>query len=533
MKSFSFPNQQLLTSTAVALLTAGTLLAVPSPIARWNADGNVQPEPGGKARTINSVDIAYKQGVAGKAFSFNGKTSEIEAELVLNSFKFPTMTWSVWIRPTESAGNQSQYQTILSSKPGYYSLTIANGQLAINANGRSKPVAPVKWNIWQHVAVVFASDHATIYHRGGTTTIPLRNADYIAPSSLKGFFIGGSGGDYWHYSGLIDEAAVYDGELTQAGVAEIATRPNGREATGITKTDTKTPAKSAARPPQEWTNREGKSITAGFVRLDGDAVVVRNGGKEFRIPFAKLSDASIRQAKASAGADHGDASPAPIPSSPATLRMKVASGDTQIDRWGTGDKALVFFGHTGPMSESVVAGINSYAPLFTAGYSIFLWNYPAGRPFSETQNALQTWMQGKESKVNFAGVATEVVAGIRTQTGIKEFLLVGDSLGAGILLSDYAKLTAGGNVRIVLISPTEPFSPESKDLPPLENSLLLANSKGDDFARSPGFVKWLEGQKAKASLTGALPPGHLILGENLPHELLAWILADFSKVPHR
>jgi hypothetical protein len=161
---------------------------------------------------------------------------------------------------------------------------------------------------------------------------------------------------------------------------------------------------------------------------------------------------------------------------------------------------------------------------------MFLFTYPNAKPFTETQRAIHAWLKGEDSRLNFDGVATEVVDGIRSQTGIKEFLLVGDSLGAGILLADYAKLSVGGNVRFALISPTEPFSPEARDLPILKNSLLLANSKGDDFVRSAAFRKWIDGQRTAETITGPIPPGHLILGENLTHELLAKILADFSKV---
>jgi hypothetical protein len=134
--------------------------------------------------------------------------------------------------------------------------------------------------------------------------------------------------------------------------------------------------------------------------------------------------------------------------------------------------------------------------------------------------------------VDFTGIATAVVEGIRKQTGIKEFLLVGDSLGAGVLLADYPKLSADGKVRFVLISPTEPFSPEARQLVPLKNALLLANSKGDDFVRSPGFGKWIEGQRTAATVTGPIPPGHLILGENLSHVLLVKVLADFTSASH-
>lgn len=526
--AFAPPNHQrtmkyiALTTAALTLLTATALPALPEPVACWKADGQAQPEAGTEARTTNAIDISYKQGVAGRAFFFNGKTSVIQAAFEWKS-PSPTATWSVWIRPSKSIGQME----ILSNDPFTNSLYIRNGRIAIYNAGRNLEFGEVKWGVWQHVAVVFAADHVTVYDRGGPSrqAFPQRGA-----FSQQRLFIGGSVlSAASAYAGLIDQVAIFDRELTQAEIAELSIRPkeSGRDETA--KPDTTTPENSPAKPAQEWTNTDGKTITAEFVRLDGDAVVVKAGGKEFRIPFAKLADASIRQAKGLAEADQAHTPPAPIPAAPTTLQIKVGSKVAKVDRWGSGDKALVFFSHTGPMNGSVIGGINSYQPLFTAGYSIFLWDYPIGKPFSESQKTLQSWMTGEDSKLNFAGLATDVVDGIRAQTGIKEFLLVGDSLGAGILLADYPKLSATGTVRFVLISPTEPFSPESKNLPVLKNSLLLANSEGDDFVRSPGFSKWIEDHRAAETVTGKIPPGHLILGENLTHLLLAKILADFSK----
>jgi pimeloyl-ACP methyl ester carboxylesterase len=495
---------------------------MPKPVACWKADGQAQPEAGTEARTTNAIDITFKQGVAGKAFSFNGKTSVIQAAFEWKSAS-PAATWSVWIRPTES----TEQMEILSNDPFANALYIRNGKIAIYNAGRNLEFGQVKWGTWQHVAVVFAADHVTVYDRGGPSrqAFPQRGA-----FSQQRLLIGGSVlGMASAYSGLIDEITIYDRELTQAEIAELSTRPKESGRDDAAKPLAKTPETSPARPAKQWTNTEGKVITAEFVRLDGEAVVVKSGGKEFRIPFAKLADSSIRQAKASAEAMQADAQPVPIPDAPTTLQIKVGSKTAKVDRWGTGDNALVFFNHTGPMAESVIASINTYAPIFTSRFSIFVWNYPNGKPFTETQKALQAWLKGEDSKVNFAGVATDVVAGIRAQTGIKEFLLVGDSLGAGILLADYAKLSASGNVRFVLISPTEPFSPEVRNLPILKRSLLVANSKGDDIIRSPGFAKWIEEQQTAETLPGPIPLGHLILGENLTHELLARILADFLK----
>jgi len=54
-----------------------------------------------------------------------------------------------------------------------------------------------------------------------------------------------------------------------------------------------------ATPPKPlpWTSTDGRTIQAVFVRLENDAVVVLKDGKESTIPFARLSPASIEQAK--------------------------------------------------------------------------------------------------------------------------------------------------------------------------------------------------------------------------------------------
>ena len=58
------------------------------------------------------------------------------------------------------------------------------------------------------------------------------------------------------------------------------------------------PAREMPARILSWTSNDGKVIQAGFVRLDGEAVVVRmNDGKEFKVSFSRLSNESIVQAK--------------------------------------------------------------------------------------------------------------------------------------------------------------------------------------------------------------------------------------------
>ena len=61
------------------------------------------------------------------------------------------------------------------------------------------------------------------------------------------------------------------------------------------------PAPAAAPVMLDWTNSEGKTIRAGFVRLEGDNVVLKlpTNGQEIPYPLSKLSAESQAQAKAS------------------------------------------------------------------------------------------------------------------------------------------------------------------------------------------------------------------------------------------
>jgi hypothetical protein len=51
-----------------------------------------------------------------------------------------------------------------------------------------------------------------------------------------------------------------------------------------------TPAAAMPAWGRTWTNRDGKTVEADFVRIDGEQVVLLVGGKEARVPLASLSD---------------------------------------------------------------------------------------------------------------------------------------------------------------------------------------------------------------------------------------------------
>ncbi|MGV3663469.1 MAG: c-type cytochrome domain-containing protein [Prosthecobacter sp.] len=90
-----------------------------------------------------------------------------------------------------------------------------------------------------------------------------------------------SRGDINKITDWIKEGATFDG-TSQTASATTASAP-----------------KKQLPPIMSWTNSEGKTIKAGFVRLDGESVVLRMpaNGQEVPYPLAKLNAASQQQAK--------------------------------------------------------------------------------------------------------------------------------------------------------------------------------------------------------------------------------------------
>ena len=57
-------------------------------------------------------------------------------------------------------------------------------------------------------------------------------------------------------------------------------------------------------PLQDWTSAEGKTIKARYIRMSGDAVIIKTAeNKSYKVPLAKLNSASQEQAKTAAASD--------------------------------------------------------------------------------------------------------------------------------------------------------------------------------------------------------------------------------------
>jgi len=88
-------------------------------------------------------------------------------------------------------------------------------------------------------------------------------------------------------------------EWIQEGASLDGSTPATKPGAGLAP---RTPEAPPA-PFQDWTNAEGKTIKARYVRMSGEAVVIKTAeNKSFKVPLTKLNAASQDQAKAAAAA---------------------------------------------------------------------------------------------------------------------------------------------------------------------------------------------------------------------------------------
>jgi hypothetical protein len=216
--------------------------------------------------------------------------------------------------------------------------------------------------------------------------------------------------------------------------------------------------------------------------------------------------------------------PAAVPD--ASYTIQVAGAPVSVERWGTGPRAIVFFGYIPFKMQGNLksAFADQFRGLVGTEYSMFLWTYPATvAPYSQAFPSLVDFFATNPylalaNRINFSGQASSVVEQIRSVTGLTEICLVGNSFGAGVIFWDLAMLANDANVRSVLISPSELFMPFSPPLAnPLPRTVLVADAE-EDFRYLLTDDAW---QYVAARTTGPLPPDyqsdpaypHFIIGQ--------------------
>lgn len=245
----------------------------------------------------------------------------------------------------------------------------------------------------------------------------------------------------------------------------------------------------------------------------GDRVLLKSGSLEPHwFPLSKITD--------------------PPPPPPTTFSFPVDGEMTQFTRWGSGDKLIVFFnnhgrGDNGPdgrfdmMPKEIERALHAYAPLLREGYSLVVWDYPDTGPGNMRfwRCAAVAWsVDMLDDKPDFSGIASSVVEGIRKETRASEMLLVGNSMGAGVLLWDLDKLSSMSGIRTLLVSPTEAFMPSPDQLSNDLSKTTLIALQPDHFLKDPKIKAWAAKHASPPEGTLKAGRGHLIVGQNMTHD---------------
>lgn len=221
------------------------------------------------------------------------------------------------------------------------------------------------------------------------------------------------------------------------------------------------------------------------------------------------------------------------------LDIDLNGSQVPVTRLGAGPIGVVFFGTSAAaqMNQALISSPNDFEVLLKDKCSLFFLEYPQSASFNQIQPAIQSYLEGDSKKLrpDFSGFASGLVEKLRGKTGISEWLLVGNSLGAGVILWDYEKLAEDPKTSFLLISPTETFMPDPSKLPRLQRTMLLAAKEKGSRDSELGPDPFLRGEKARewvaenldVDTVSSLPgfeSGHKIIGGDLDNQTLSTIL---------
>jgi len=189
-----------------------------------------------------------------------------------------------------------------------------------------------------------------------------------------------------------------------------------------------------------------------------------NGRRKIRVLFLTLLLA------ASTATSSAQSDPRPT----AKFNIQVAGEIVQVERWGNGPVEAVIFSHSGDLAselrtlnKALSTGSRTYFErALGKNYFLFIWTYPDTLIAKASDVIGSSFGPGPVlPSPSYRGLGLGVVQQIRKATGLKKICLVGNSLGAGILLWDAAELSKDKHVSLVLVAPTPLFLPPTRPSP--------------------------------------------------------------------
>ncbi|MDK9716485.1 MAG: DUF1566 domain-containing protein [Trichlorobacter sp.] len=195
----------------------------------WRAEGNALDTRGTNNATLHSASsFVFASGKVGQAFSFNGVTTTYIDAPNSASLNFGTSDFAIatWIKSSDSGS----YRRLVTKRGtgNWYSLALHNGKVffEISPYISMSSVAAVNDGLWHHIVVsrdpVGTSSRKYRLYIDGIENTSLAdgglNLDNSAPLELGRWSTESYGGIY---SGLMDEAQIFNRSITAAEVLNI------------------------------------------------------------------------------------------------------------------------------------------------------------------------------------------------------------------------------------------------------------------------------------------------------------------------
>jgi len=208
----------------------------------------------------------YAAGPSGTCLYFDGTNDLVTTALDIDPTAIPVISISCWVKPTRfSHGSRQQ---VWSGDDGGYDRCLAietnNNFGVLTGSGVWEPAAATL-NEWQHVVVIYTATDILCYING---TAYSRGTAPTAGGSVNTLAFGGSPVPMEYFQGYIDEARVYNYQVTQSEVNALMLNPGGNTVTVIGPDQIST------------TNLSAISATLGTITV-GTGGYVRQGQTDF------------------------------------------------------------------------------------------------------------------------------------------------------------------------------------------------------------------------------------------------------------
>jgi len=288
----------------------------------------------------------------------------------------------------------------------------------------------------------------------------------------------------------------------------------------------------------------GREVGSSTIPSGTRVIVLQEANAQLRIKSSMgeswVATGSVERAPQPTVPDSSPGTPEPIPSpvppaqadailltntgtsssvSQQILFIRALDSDIQVERFGTGSRGLIFFSHTGNLAEDIRKNIESYGPLLRDKWSIFLFKYP--------ERIFRKISESPDYRPDYSGFASTLIAELRKTTRMREFCLVGNSMGGGVILWDIDALSKDQDLSFILISPTPQFCPQTLDKKKKYPRTSLFAVEQDPFIGPlpPLFQKNMSSESKQFA-----GRGHLIVGDNLSHSETVLLIQNATRV---